>query len=117
MEFKIIFYKGDKGNSPVEEFLVKVSNVNEILFNQVSKAIEKIKNRGYHREPLSKYLEPGLWELRVIAGTDILRIIYTFEKGQKMIFLHGFIKKQKKTPIGELDLARKRLKEVKLKEE
>lgn len=117
MEFKIIFFKDEKGKSPVEEFLVALSDTNEALFNQASKAIEKIKNGAYHREPLSKYLEPGLWELRVIAGTDTLRVIYTFEKGQIIILLHIFIKKQQKTPSGELDLARKRLKEVKLKED
>lgn len=113
MEFKVIFYKDDKGNSPVEEFLVGLSGTNEVLFNQATKAIEKIKNRAYHKEPLSKYLEPGLWELRAVAGTDILRIIYTFEKGQIIILLHIFIKKQQKIPIGELEIARKRLKEVK----
>lgn len=113
MDFKIIFYKDNKGNSPVEEFLVGLSDTNEPLFNQASKAIEKIKNREYHKEPLSKYLEPGLWELRVKAGTDILRIIYTFEKGRIIILLHSFIKKQQKTPVGDLDLARKRLRELK----
>ena len=114
MDFKIIFYKDDKGNSPVEEFLVELSGTNEALFNQASKAIEKIKNRAYHKEPLSKYLAPGLWELRVMAGTDILRIIYTFEKGQIVILLHSFIKKQRETPVGELAVARIRLKEVKM---
>lgn len=113
MEFKVIFYKDDKGNSSVEEFLVELSGTNEALFNQATKAIEKIKNRAYHKEPLSKYLEPGLWELRVMAGTDILRIIYTFEKGRIIILLHSFIKKQQKTPLGESAVARKRLKEVK----
>lgn len=113
MEFKVIFYKDDQGNSPVEEFLVELSGTNEALFNQATKAIEKIKNRAHHKEPLSKYLEPGLLELRVMAGTDILRIIYTFEKGQIIILLHSFIKKQQKTPAGELAVARKRLKEVK----
>lgn len=113
MDFKIVFYKDNKGNSPVETFLIELSDTNEALFNQASKAIEKIKNRAYHKEPLSRYLEPGLWELRVIAGTDILRIIYTFEKGRIRILLHSFIKKQQKTPAGELAEARKRLKEVK----
>ena len=65
---------------------------------------------------MSKHLESGLWELRVKAGTDILRIIYTFEKGQIIILLHGFVKKDQKTPASELEMARKRLKEVKEKE-
>ncbi len=56
----------------------------------------------YHKEPLSKHLESELWELRVKAGTDILRIIYTSRKGQVIILLHVFIKKQQKTPVKEI---------------
>lgn len=113
MNFQIIYYKNSKGNSSVEEFLVELSGINEMLFNQTSKAIEKVKNKAYHREPLTKHVEPGLWELRVKAGTDILRVLFTFEKGQRIIFLHIFIKKDQKTPAKELEIARIRLKELK----
>lgn len=116
MEFDVQFYQDIKGNYPIKDFLVKLKRNNDPLAEQTVKAIEKLKNRAYHREPLSKYLERGLWELRVKAGTDILRIIYTLRKGQIIILLHVFIKKQKKTPEGELDIARKRLQEIKLKE-
>jgi len=34
-------------------------------------------------------------------------------KGKEVIILHSFIKKSQKTPAKELNLARKRLKEVK----
>ncbi|MBI2600458.1 type II toxin-antitoxin system RelE/ParE family toxin [Candidatus Daviesbacteria bacterium] len=117
MDFKVIYYQDSSGKQPVEEFLVELKRVNGPLAAQVSKAIEKIRNRAYHKEPLSKHLESGLWELRVRAGTDILRIIYTFEKGRIIILLHGFTKKDQKTPVGDLELARRRLKEVKEREE
>lgn len=61
---------------------------------------------------ISKYLEKGLWELRIKSGNDILRILYTFKKGQIVILLHVFVKKQQKTPLGDLEIARKRLKEL-----
>lgn len=117
MEFGIIFYKDEKGNSPVEEFLLGLVTSNNALFNKASSGIEKLRYRIYHREPLSKHLDSGLWELRIKSGTDILRIIYTFRKGQIIILLHVFIKKQQKTPVRELEIARKRLKEIELKEE
>jgi len=101
----------------VEEFLIELKRTNSVLAGQAFKGIEKLRNRAYHKEPLSKHLEPGLWELRIKAGTDILRIIYTFERGQIIILLQGFIKKDQKTPAGDLEMARKRLKEIKLKEE
>lgn len=116
MDFKITFYKDDQGNSPVEEFLLGIASSNRILVAKVRQGIEKLRNRAYHREPLSKYLEPGLWELRIKAGTDILRVIYTFEKGQVIILLHGFIKKDQKTPRSELEIARKRFKELEERE-
>jgi len=116
MEFEILFYKDAEGSSPIEEFLRELKRINSPLAEQTFKGLAKLKNRTYHREPLSKHLETGLWELRIKAGTDILRIIYTFRKGQIIILLHIFIKKKQKTPIGELEVARKRLKEIKLKE-
>lgn len=116
MEFQITYYKDKDGKSPVEEFLIKLKIANNSLAEQAFKGLEKIRNRAYHREPLSKYVEPGLWEVRIRSGTDILRILYTFTKGRIIILLHVFIKKQQKIPVNELDIARKRLKEIKERE-
>lgn len=116
MDFKIVYYSGGSSKSPIEEFLLELKRSGSPLAEQTLKGLEKLKNRTYHKEPLSKYLEAGLWELRIRAGTDILRIIYTFSKGRIIILLHVFIKKQQKTPAIELEIARKRLKEVKRRE-
>lgn len=116
MEFEIVYYKNNAGKFPVEEFLLALAKTNEELQAKSFQGIAKLRNRAYHKEPLSKHLESGLWELRIKAGTDILRIIYTFSKGKIIILLHVFIKKQQKTPVGELEMARKRLREIKLKE-
>ena len=104
----------NKGEKPVEKFLLELKTKNRLLAKKALLDIEKLKNRSYHKEPLSKHLESGLWELRVKVGTDILRIIYTFARGKLIILLHIFIKKQQKTPESELENARKRLKEVKI---
>lgn len=114
MEFQITFFKDSDGKSPVEEALSQLKVVNIILWRRALEGIEKIKNRAYHKEPLSKYIEAGLWELRIKSGTDILRIIYTFKKGQIIILLHLFVKKKQKTPVDELKIARKRLLEIKM---
>ncbi len=115
MDFEIVFYRDSFGKNPIEEFLLELEKSNQDLVAQARKGIEKLKSRSYHHEPLSKYLEPGLWELRVKVGSDILRILYTFEKGKIIILLHGFIKKKQKTPSGELEVVRKRLNELKLR--
>jgi len=116
MGFEIIFYKDVHGNNPIEKFLLELAKSNSVLVFQTRKGIEKLRDRAYHRAPLSKHLEASLWELRIKTGTNILRIIYTFNKGRIIILLHVFIKKQQKTPTGELEIARKQLKEIQAKE-
>lgn len=116
MEFEIEFYKDVNGYSPIEEFLDELEIKNGLLYDQTLRGFLRLKNRVYHKEPLSKYLEPGLWELRIKSGNNILRVIYTFKKGQIIILLHVFIKKQQKTPVRDLEEARKRLKELKMRE-
>ena len=116
MNFEIEFYETVEGRKPAAEFLVELEFKNIYLRNRISEGINKLKNSIYHKEPLSKYIEPGLWELRIKAGTDIARILYTFRKGQIIILLHAFVKKQQKTPKGELNIARKRLKDILLRE-
>lgn len=113
MDFEVIYYQDYSGNRPVEDFLVQLKKTNRSLAGQAFKGIEKLRNRIYHKEPLSKHLESGLWELRIRSENNILRIGYTFSKGQIIILLHVFIKKQQKTPISELEIARNRLKELK----
>lgn len=116
MEFQIEFYRDSLGESPIEDFFLKLKQTNRVLLAQTLKGIEKLKNRAYHKEPLSKYIEAGLWELRVKAGSNILRILYAFSKGQIIILLHVFIKKKQKTPTSEIEMVRKRLKEIKERE-
>lgn len=116
MDFKIVYYKDSASNDPIHEFLLELARSNPDLFTQAIKGIEKLRNRAYHREPLSKHIAPELWELRVRAGSGILRILYVFAKGQVIILLHAFVKKQQKTPTSELEMARKRLKYLKGRE-
>jgi len=106
----------DTGNRPIEEFLDELEKKNSLLYDQTLKGFEKLKNRVYHKEPLSKHLESGLWELRIRSVNDILRVIYTFTKGRIIILLHIFIKKQEKTSKSDLEQARIRLKELKVRE-
>lgn len=112
MDFEIVFYKDKSSKSPVEDFLLELAKINRILVARTRNGLEKLRNKAYHREPLSKYVEPGLWELRIKSENNILRILYTFRKGRVILLLHAFVKKQQKIPKRELESARKRLKEL-----
>ena len=62
--------------------------------------------------PLVGSLKDGLWEVRSsLRSQRIARLILCFHD-QVLVVLHGFIKKSQKTPEGDLDLARRRRKEV-----
>lgn len=54
----------------------------------------------------------GLWEVRSsLASGRIARVLFCISDG-KMYLLHGFIKKSRKTPKTDLDLAAKRRKSI-----
>ena len=55
----------------------------------------------------------GLFELRLKATEGIARVLYCTMIGKRIMILHQFTKKTRKTPPKELALARRRMKEVK----
>lgn len=59
------------------------------------------------REPYSKPLGDGIFEIRAKQGRDITRVLYFFVVGQKIILTNGFVKKTMKIPPGEIDCAKR----------
>jgi phage-related protein len=58
--------------------------------------------------PLVRSLGRELWEVRSsLSGGRIARVIFCVE-GDRMVLLHGFVKKTQKTPLRELELALRR---------
>ena len=56
-------------------------------------------------------LGAGLWGVRSNLADRTARVIFAIDGGE-MILLHGFIKKTRKTPAAELELAKKRVRKV-----
>ena len=103
--FDIDFYRLPDGTAPVEEFLdtLTVKMRNKALDSLL--ILEEFGNSL--REPYSKYMGNGLFELRIKFSSDISRIFYFFYADNKIILTNGFIKKTQKTPRAQLKLARK----------
>ena len=75
---------------------------------KIFKNLELLEIRGNElREPFSKHIEDGIFEIRNKVGNGITRIFYFFVIGQKIILTNGFIKKTQKTPKAEIALAKK----------
>ena len=55
----------------------------------------------------------GLFELRLKGAEGIGRVFFCTLAGRRVVMLHSFVKKTQKTPPKEIEIARKRMKEVK----
>lgn len=104
------FYKNENGIEPVRKWL------NEELTKEDRKIIgEDVKTvqEGFPiGMPLVRFLGNGLWEIRSkISGKRIARIVF-YHCDNKLILLHGFIKKTQKTPSKDIKLANDRLKNL-----
>ena len=62
--------------------------------------------------PYTCAMGEGLFEIRARGTEGIGRAFFCTLIGQRIVILHGFIKKSQKTPLADLRIARKRLKEL-----
>ena len=109
--FKIplVFFRLGNGGEPVRDWL-KGLPVDE------RKAIGRNLLRAQWRwpvgMPLCRAMGRGLWEIRTDLPTKrTARVLLCFHKS-RLVALHGFIKKTRKTPDQDLELARKRKEEL-----
>jgi len=63
-------------------------------------------------EPHTEAFGGGLFELRLKGAEGIARVFHCTQVGQRIVMLHSFVKKSKKTPTHERRIAEARLKEL-----
>ena len=63
--------------------------------------------------PPTRAMGHGLFELRLKAAEGIARVLYCTVVERRIMMLHQYVKKSEKTPRRELEIALKRMKEVK----
>lgn len=103
------FFRTDAGAEPVREWLKDLPAIDRKTIGEDIKTVQFGWPLGM---PLVDHLGGDIWEVRIRLGNRIARILFAID-GQTMVLLHGFIKKQQKTPGPELDLAKGRLKLLK----
>ena len=103
-KFTVEFYETLKGEKPCLEFL----NTLEVkLRAKVFRDLKLLEEKGNElRLPYSENLGDGIFELRTIQGNNIVRNLYFFIIGKKIIITHGFRKKTQKTPLEEIAKAK-----------
>jgi phage-related protein len=110
MEFTVELYETDDGRQPVQEFLDALKASDPDDFAVVLAGLAKLRNRQYHREPLSKPLGDGLFELRHIGKLNT-RVLWFFMKGRRIVMVHGVRNKGQKLAARDLAVARERMRD------
>ena len=103
-EFEVIFYDKEDGTVPAQEFIL---SLDKKMRAKMLRTISILADNGTElREPYSKTLGDGIFELRAKVGSDISRVLYFFFVGRQVIITNGFVKKTQRTPATEIERAK-----------
>ena len=102
---QVVFFHNPSGREPVREWLKARDKDDRTVIGEDIKLVQ-------FRWPLVRKLEADLWEVRShLRGGRIARVCFTVHRTE-MVLLHGFIKKSRKAPKQDLELAVKRWKAI-----
>jgi phage-related protein len=103
-KFRVEFFEKSNGTYPAEEYL---DSLDVKLSAKIYRTLKILALNGPElREPYSKHLDDGIFEVRAKVSTNITRVLYFFYSGKRIILTHGFTKKTQKTPPSEIERAR-----------
>lgn len=108
MKWNILYY-----NEKVEKQVFDLPNA--LLARYIRMASVMIDEGPNLGMPHTRAMHDALFEMRVKSQEGIARVFYCTAIGKNIVMLHSFVKKQQKTPLKELKIARDRLKEIKVK--
>jgi phage-related protein len=99
------FYQSETGNEPVRVWLKQLETADRKIVGTDIKTVEYGWPIGM---PTCRSMGKGLYEVRSnLSSNRIARVLFCIYE-EKMILLHGFIKKTQKTSDRDLDLALRR---------
>jgi phage-related protein len=103
------FYETVGGRRPVRDWLINLSRDDRRI---IGTDIQKVEFGWPLGMPYCRPLSSGLWEVRSnLSGGRTARVVFCIVRGE-LVLLHAFMKKTRKTPQTEIDLAQKRKKEI-----
>jgi len=110
---KIYFYEDRNGKSPVYEYMEQLAKKNDkdsrIKLNKIGDYIETLKQYGTAAgEPYIKHIDGKIWELRPLRD----RILFVGWVNGSFVLLHHFMKKTQKTPVREIEKAKRELDDI-----
>lgn len=103
------FYRMHGGKEPVRDWLLRLNRRDR---KTIGKDIQKLEFGWPIGMPYSRPLGRGCYEVRSdISDKRIARVIF-FIRNDRMVLLHGFVKKSRTTPNSDLRVAITRKKDV-----
>ena len=108
-KIRLVFYRTTNQRLPVRDWLLGLSRSDRKLIGIDLAIVEYGWPIGM---PICKPLGSGLWEVRTdLSDRKIARVLFCTHD-EFLLALHGFVKKNRKTPRSDLDLARRRMREL-----
>ena len=105
----VVFYRTAGGAEPVRDWLRTLPVEDR---HRIGRDLAIVQFGWPIGLPICRPLGSGLWEVRSsLPSGRIARLLFFFHEGRIGV-LHGFIKKTQKTPVGDLELARNRMREM-----
>ena len=103
-----VFFRTESGREPVREWL---RSLDREAMKAIGEDISTIQFGWPVGMPLVRFLGEGIWEVRTRLRQGTARVLFICEQ-DTMVLLHGFLKKTRKTPQKDLEMARWRAVEV-----
>ncbi|MEA2902765.1 MAG: hypothetical protein QOI12_152 [Alphaproteobacteria bacterium] len=104
----VVFYRARGGAEVVRDWLRDLDDADR---NVIGQDLMRVQYRWPVGMPLCRALGDGLWEVRSgLPSNRIARVLFSVHR-ERIVALHGFIKKTQKTPPDDLALARRRKRE------
>jgi len=100
----VVFFRTAADHEVVREWLLSLSKDDRRTIGEDVKTVQFSWPVG---KPLVDSLGGQRWEVRSRLKSRIARTLFTVHQ-QEIVLLHGFIKKDRKTPLGDLRLVKKR---------
>ena len=110
MDFTVEFYETAAGTCPVREFLDELKTSDPGDFAAVLAGLAKLRNRQYHREPLSKAVGEALFELRHVGKLNT-RVLWFFAKDRRIVAVPAVRNKGQKLSARDIRIALDRMRD------
>ena len=100
-----VWYYTSGERQPVREYIASLPENEQGV---IAAALLEIEEDGLDANVVTRHIDGKLWELKLTRH----RIFYVVIVGPAMVLLHAYKKQGQRAPVRELDVARRRMREV-----